>query len=88
MGQNLAFITHCLNDLSRSLFYRHWDRPSGNSDSFDTTFDCKHFILHGFYATLARGPPSNLEDGKLIYWKNLREREEIGPIPQSDSRQS
>ena len=65
MGQNLAFITHCLNVLSRSLFYRHWDRPAGNSNSLDITFDRKHFILHGFYATLARGLPSNLEDGKL-----------------------
>ena len=50
MGQNLTFITHCLNILVRSLFYRHWDRLSGRSDSFDTTFACKHFILHGFYA--------------------------------------
>ena len=24
MGQNLAFITHCLNVLSRSVFYRHF----------------------------------------------------------------
>ena len=50
MGQNLAFIIHCLNVLSRRLIYRHGDRPSGSSASFDTTFDCKHFIFHGLYA--------------------------------------